>query len=449
MQRPIVDFITEYSKNPQLIRAHMPGHKGAFGTIDERDITEIPGADSLYEADGIIALSEANASALFGAHTFYSTEGSSLSIRAMLYLAMTNSKQIRKGHRPVVLAGRNAHKVFLSAAALLDYDIAWLYPSPEESYLSCGVTPAQVEEALVKCQENLPFAVYLTSPDYLGNQVDIQGIAEVCHRYGIYLLVDNAHGAYLRFLPESKHPIDQGADLCCDSAHKTLPALTGAGYLHLGKHLPKEMVAQAKSAMALFGSTSPSYLILESLDRINPYLAEDYKEDLNTFLSQMKGLKDKLQDNGYILLGEEPLKITIHAKSYGYTGSDMAEYLRIRNIICEFADPDYLVLMLTPQNGEEAIRSIGDCLLSLPKRDKQMEEAPKFAAQEVVLSVREATFSPGEWVAVDEAEGRILHSPSVGCPPAVPIVVCGELIDKHAIDCFRYYGITSCYVVKE
>ena len=449
MEKPIVDFITEYSANPQLIRAHMPGHKGAFATVDQRDITEIPGADSLYEADGIIAQSEANASALFGAHTFYSTEGSSLSIRAMLYLAMTNSKQVRKGHRPVVLAGRNAHKVFLSAAALLDYDIAWLYPSPEESYLSCKVTPAQVEEALGKCQENLPFAVYLTSPDYLGNQVDIKGIAEVCHKYGIYLLVDNAHGAYLKFLQESKHPMDLGADLCCDSAHKTLPALTGAGYLHLGKHLPKEMVTQAKSAMALFGSTSPSYLIMESMDRINPYLEQEYKTELTAFLKEVDSLKKDLSQYGYTLLGEEPLKITIHAKAYGFTGLKLAEYLSKENIICEFADPDYLVLMLTPQNGKDALESIKKSLLTLPKKEGKYEEAPKFAPSELVLTVREATFSQGEWVAVDEAEGGILHSPSVGCPPAVPIVVCGERIDKHAIDCFRYYGITSCYVVKE
>ena len=449
MQTPIVDFITEYSKNPQLIRAHMPGHKGVFATVNQRDITEIPGADSLYEADGIIAQSEANAGALFGAHTFYSTEGSSLSIRAMLYLAMNNSKQERKGHRPVVLAGRNAHKVFLSAAALLDFHIAWLYPSPEESYLSCKVTPEQVEEALAKYQDNLPFAVYLTSPDYLGNQVDIQGIAEVCHKYGIFLLVDNAHGAYLKFLPKSQHPMDLGADLCCDSAHKTLPALTGAGYLHLGKHLPEEMVAQAKSAMALFGSTSPSYLIMESMDRINPYLEETYPMELGEFLKEVDVLKEDLKSQGYTLLGEEPLKITIHAKEYGYTGLKLAEYLSKAHIICEFADPDYLVLMLTPQNRKEELDHIRKSLLALTKQEGKYEQAPKFVPSEMVLTVREATFSHGEWVAVDEAEGRILHSPSVGCPPAVPIVVCGERIDKHAIDCFRYYGITSCYVVKE
>lgn len=223
MQTPIVDFVRRYQKDG-VTRFHMPGHKGqSYLGCEWADITEICGADSLYEADGIIAESEENASALFGSgRTFYSTEGSSQCIRAMLSLALSrhNGKE-----RSVVLAARNVHKAFVYAAALLDFDVEWLWPEDGmKSLCSCKVSPAQVEKQIVRSR---PVAVYLTSPDYLGGQMDIRSIAEVCHREGVLLLVDNAHGAYLHFLKQSVHPLDLGADMCCDSAHKTFPVLTG------------------------------------------------------------------------------------------------------------------------------------------------------------------------------------------------------------------------------
>ena len=125
MKTPICDFVKEYTKKSPL-RMHMPGHKGASVLgVENIDITEIDGADDLYHADGIIKESELNAGSIFGANTFYSTEGSSLSIRAALYLAVKHAKA--QGVKPIIAAGRNAHKVFLSSAALLDFDIVWIY----------------------------------------------------------------------------------------------------------------------------------------------------------------------------------------------------------------------------------------------------------------------------------------------------------------------------------
>ena len=465
MHTPIVDFVKNYTENTKTLRLHMPGHKG-IGAMESYDITEIPGADSLYEANGIISQSEHNASTLFGGRTFYSTEGSSLCIRAMLYLALVNQGRDRKTKvdvsmvkssckylHPWVLAGRNAHKTFLSTVALLNLAVEWLSPKAEESYLSCQVTAEEVEAILSKKRnqgEDLPLAVYLTSPDYLGNQVDIEAISKVCHKYGILLLVDNAHGAYLRFLPESKHPMDLGADMCCDSAHKTLPALTGAAYLHIGKHMSEIYAEQAKNAMALFGSTSPSYLILQSLDKVNAYLAEGYQEKLEDFIGQVDEVKSHLKQAGFQLVGKEPLKITIDAKKYGYSGYELAELLSQQNIVCEFADPDYMVLMVTPEVGSEGLLRLEQVLLDVPKRttDGCGKSAPMFRSQEKVMSVREAMLSRCELLPVEECEGRILSAATVGCPPAVPIVICGERIDAHAIECFQYYGIEKCYVVR-
>ena len=179
MTTPIVDFVQNYAKSGTS-RLHMPGHKGqALLGFEGLDITEIRGADELYEADGIIAQSEANATRLFGtAHTYYSTEGSSQCIRAMLCLAMQAAPA---GQRPVLLAARNAHKALLYAAALLDLDIQWLWPAPDAAgaLCSCPVTEAQLAAALDRLagQGRTPFGVYLTSPDYLGGMQDIAALA--------------------------------------------------------------------------------------------------------------------------------------------------------------------------------------------------------------------------------------------------------------------------------
>ena len=176
MTTPIVDFVRQYAQSGTA-RLHMPGHKGqSLLGCEPWDITEIRGADELYEAEGIIAQSEANATRLFGtAHTYYSTEGSSQCIRAMLCLALQGAP--RTGKRPVLLAARNAHKALLYAAALLDFDIRWLWPAPEDTgaLCSCPVTVQALSAALEELagQGRTPFGVYLTSPDYLGGMQDI------------------------------------------------------------------------------------------------------------------------------------------------------------------------------------------------------------------------------------------------------------------------------------
>ena len=445
MDTPICDFVREYNRRNTL-RLHMPGHKGvSYLGMEHLDITEIQGADSLYEADGIIARSEENASALFGCRTLYSTEGASQCIRAMLYLVLQYAK--RTGRKPLIAAGRNAHKAFLTAVAMLDLDVQWLYPQGNSGYLSCDISAEELDIYLQNAEEK-PVAVYLTSPDYLGNLTDVSAVAEVCHRHGVLLAVDNAHGAYLKFLHDSLHPVDLGADLCCDSAHKTLPALTGAAYLHLSAEFDRAVGAQAKNAMMMFGSTSPSYLILESLDAVNLYL-ESYPSTLHAFVSRVRSLKDRLRRQGYCLYGNEPLKVTVDAKTYGYTGIEMAEYMRQHGVEPEFADRDHVVMMLTPDLPEDAVGRLGQVLCQLPKREAIEDAAPKLVRGERVMSVRDAMLSESEVLPTEQCLGRVLAVSTVGCPPAVPILVCGERITEHAISCFSYYGIKSCCVVKE
>lgn len=444
MTTPIADFVRQYAQSGAT-RLHMPGHKGLSPDSDLRaaylhDLTEIEGADSLYHADGIIAESEANAGGLFGAHTFYSTEGSSLAIRAMLALALRHATG--KGI-PRLLAGRNAHRVLLSAAALLRFEVRWLFG---EDYLSCRVTAEELERAL-SAMEEPPFAVYLTSPDYLGNLTDIRACAEVCHRHGVLLLVDNAHGAYLKFLPVSRHPMDEGADMCADSAHKTLPVLTGGAYLHLHPRLPEAYHLSAKETMLLFGSTSPSYLILESLDACNPRLETEFPTALAAALPHLADYRRKVAERMPVG-GDEPLKWALYPKAYGYRGEELAAQLCAHGIVCEFCDPDAVVLMFSP-TCPEAADAVLSALEALPRRAPIRETPPAPVPTEQVLSVGEALLSPAACLPAERAVGRVLADAGVACPPAVPILISGERITEAALRVFRYYGIEFCRVVTE
>ena len=436
---PICDFVRAYADS-RTARLHMPGHKGVkLLGCEPWDITEVRGADALFEADGIIRESERIAGSFFGAHTFYATEGSSLCIRAMLALAV---RRVPKGKRARVLAMRNVHKTFLSAAALLDFDPVWLWDAGENR-LSASVSAQDVERAL----DGTIDAVYLTAPDYLGNLPDLAPIADVCHAHGVPLLVDNAHGAYLKFLQPSRHPIDLGADLCCDSAHKTLPALTGAAYLHVALSDRFGFAAGAKDAMALFGSTSPSYLVLQSLDAQNEVFST-LPDRIASFLPRAAALKSRLIAHGYRLCGDEPLKITVDANAFGYTGDELADAMRRGGAEPEFSDPQFLVLMLSPWNTDEDLRRAADALTALPQKSAIVQNPLPVPAAKAVLSVREAMLSPKERLSANQCTGRVLAEPCVSCPPAVPILMCGERIDEAALERFRFYGIEALSVVK-
>ena len=440
MKTPIYDFARNYIDGSP-VRFHMPGHKGigALG-VEKYDLTEIVGADELYSPDGIILESEENATSLFKtAHTFYITEGSTLGIKAMLALATEGIKS------PRILAARASHKALIYAAALLDIDISWIYPDQGWHIASQIISADSVREAL---SSNIGIsAVYITSPDYLGNIADVEGISAVCHEFSVPLLVDNAHGAYLAFLDHSRHPISLGADMCCDSAHKTLPVLTGGAYLHISKNAERYL-GSARSALSLFASTSPSYLILESLDLCNSYLSSGYSEKLAATAARTELTKRDLVSEGYNVLPSESLKIVIKTTDYGYTGGDIAEILMKNGIFVEFFDSDVLVLMVAPENSEEDHKRLAAALKAIPQKEKLSIPEYSICKPKRVLSIREALLSKRETVAVSDAQGRIAGAPAVSCPPAIALAVSGELIDEALIAELKKRKIDKIEVVK-
>lgn len=442
MKTPIVSFLKSYQeKSP--VRMHMPGHKGCgILGFEGMDLTEIYGADELFAAEGIIKESEQNASSLFGCPTYYSTQGSTLCIQTMCTILCQDAKS--KGKKPKILAGRNAHRSFIHAAALLDFEIAWLYGNSD--YLSCAISTETLEKEIV---ENNPTAVYLTNPDYLGNLLDIKSLASICKKHDVLLAIDNAHGAYLRFLESSLHPIDLGADLCCDSAHKTLPVLTGGAYLHLSDSLNQVWANDVKHFMEYFSSTSPSYLIMASLDAANEVLDTTFKKSLSECIQRVDVLKNALIQHGYTILSGEPMKITISTKEFGYTGNEIANLLMECDIYPEFYDSDYIVLMPSPYNTKDDLKRLETCLCKIERKSVVFNSFPKLERARKVMNVRQALFAQSTMIEVSKSLGQVCSSVSVSCPPAILPVIPGEVISESSVEVMKYYGIETVRVVKE
>lgn len=462
MKTPIYDFLTEY-KNKNSTRFHMPGHKGRgsseSGSVAAFDITEITGADFLFSASdkGIISESEKVASQLFNsALTVYSTEGSTLAIKTMLFLAV-------KGKKHKILAARNVHKSFINACALIDIDVDWLYPEEAlTSVCTMRLSASELEKALTSYKKDkLPDAVYITTPDYLGNMLDVKGLSDVCRKYDIPLLVDNAHGAYLNFLKNNMHPLALGADMCCDSAHKTLPCLTGGAYLHISYKTKDEFKIRAnvKEAMQIFATTSPSYLILESLDLCNKIFSnKEYINRLDKTCKRVKQLKSEIRSIGFDVIesrNTEPLKLVLLTGRLGTSGKEILRALEKHNIYCEYADISAVVLMISPDNNEDdfnallcALNDIKETITNIPDSERIEDEDIYIQAAEKKMSIRDALFSKSESIPIDNAMGKICASPVSICPPCIPMVISGEVFDGNNIKLLKKYSIFSVDVVQ-
>lgn len=442
MNTPIYDFLKKYADSNTL-RCHMPAHNGKslvpeLSSIYSLDITEIFGADSLFEADGIIHQSEKNMSALYNtAGTIYSTGGSTLCIQTMLYIMKSENRKI--------FAIRNVHRSFMNTAALLDLDVEWILPEYSNGILSGKINLHDIENALSNSCK--PSALYVTSPDYTGRTADIFMLSQICHKYNARLIVDNAHGAHLKFMPEDIHPITLGADMCCDSAHKMLPALTGAAMLHTS--IP-EYVPLLKQAMNMFGSTSPSYLIMMSLDLCNKYIADKICSDIEKNIIWLENFRKQFS-NDIIFANGEPFHITIKASESGLNGNELAQQLRINGAECEYADDYLVILLMSPICTENDYKRLSDILKNAISKCKKIQPYSmnlKINLPKRITTIQKAVFSNSETIPIEKSEGRICASVKVPCPPAIPIVASGEQIDRNSINIFLKYGISEVIVVK-
>ncbi len=434
MVKFLTRFLDNYHKN-QTFRGHMPGHKGrallsGLEYAYQRDITEIKNADSLFEADGILRQAEQQTAEIYHVpETCWSAGGSTLCIQAML-------AQMKAEHR-YIIAARTVHRAFLNSCILLDLPVKWVFP------VSGGIIAGtyQISDFEKALQEiSVPACIYVTSPDYAGNIQDISALAELCRKYHARLLVDNAHGAHLAFLRENQHPVQLGADFCCDSAHKTLPALTGGAFLHMKD---ASLVMQMKQHMQMFGSTSPSYLIMQSLELCTDWLSGSGREKIQLCAERSAMLKQKFSGK-YHFLGGDPLHLTFSAD-----GENLAEQLRNSpySVECEYADKTCLVILLSPVMTEQDFQFLEQALaFCTPVPACTVPALP--APMKQKLSLRQAGLAEFEFLPLAQAEGRICASVQVPCPPAVPLAVSGEQLTKNWLDFMDFYGLHSVAVVR-
>jgi arginine/lysine/ornithine decarboxylase len=424
-----------------MARFHMPGHKGRAGLFQETsryDLTEIEGLDSLYSPTGCIRDVEAKLAAMYNAEaSLLSAGGSTLCIQTMLALAL------RPGDK--LVCGRDCHAAAVNAMALLGLEPCWAYPKADASVgLAAPVEAGEIAHALAENPEAK--AVYLTSPDYYGGVCDIAAISAICRWYSVPLLVDNAHGAHLAHMRPNLHPIALGADMCCDSLHKSLPALTGGAALHIkgGRY-----ARDAKRRMALFGSTSPSYLIMASVENALERLADDLPARLDATAKEIARLEAFAKCRGFCVSAnrQEPLRLVIGFFAMGYARAEFLELLQAAKIEPELCDSGWCVFLAGPCNRQEDFSALEGFIGALPK--KKPLPAPKILghAPQKVMGLREATFAPSEEIPLEQAVGRVSSSCVSPCPPGLPVAMPGEEIDENLAVALKRYGISRLNVV--
>lgn len=448
METPLYQAIKAYCDRA-FARFHTPGHKGGelgpLTAVTPWDITEIRGADSLFHAEGaILELEQALAECYGTARSCISAGGSTLCIQAMLALVANRGKKI--------ILPRNAHASAVSAMGLLGLEPVWCYLEQGEDDLPRPMTPQQAEGLL--SSHTQVAALYVTSPDYFGKCADIAGLAQVAHRHGVPLLVDNAHGAALHLVRPSMHPMDLGADLCCDSLHKTLPVLTGGALLHVGStqlSRGEDYAGRAKDAMALFGSTSPSYLVMLSIDQLLPWMQSGAgAAEVQEAAHRTAALLQRAAKQGFALPAGvvEPTRLSLGFGALGYTAQEFDALLTAHGIEPEYLSEHYCVLLLSARNRPADFLRLEALIDSCAPKRPALHMTADYLEAERVMSLRQAMLSPRILLPLEQCRDRVCAQIISRCPPGIALCMYGEKLDKNLCAVLKRYGITQLYVVQ-
>lgn len=447
-QRDLYENLMNYVRSG-MISFHTPGHKGVlfnevkdFLSLDV--VTELPISDSLYESKGVLLEAEERMSKVFNTErTCFSAGGCTLCIQAMIRrVSMKKNK---------IILGRTIHKSAMNTIALLGLDPYFVMPRNDSgTHLPGRIHPEDVANSLK--ENNDVCAVYITSPDYFGVMSDIRGIAEECKKYNVPLIVDNAHGTHLKFLEEDMHPITLGAAMSADSAHKTLPVLTGGALLQIGD---KRFKDEIKSSMSIFGSTSPSYLIMTSLDLCRNWLEKHGKREFIKLQHLVQNLKENFLSLGIDMpIGLcDPIRLSLCTESIGINGIEAADFLREHGIEPEYANICYIVFIITPMNTEQELNKLYDVFL---KMISQCSKGFKMSGNVVNtnflpvkhMKPRDALFSESRFVKLSDALNMICAETISPCPPGIPVVMPGEVISQEVVSILEQYGVVSVKVLE-
>lgn len=433
---------------------HVPGHK--YGNAQKNcgyagamclqwDTTEIPGTDNLHDAAGIIKEAQERASVIYGSReSYFLINGTTAGILAMILAAIEPGEKL--------LMGRDCHQSAFHGAWLAQADICWMMPDFDNStYMNIGYTKERVEEALRKTPDIK--AVLITYPTYFGLCSDIVGIGAVCRSHGVMLLVDEAHGAHFP-LSSSLPPtaLAAGADICVQSTHKTLPAMTQASLLHVGSgRIDRDKL---RWMLRMVQSSSPSYVLMDSLDQAVEMMGVcgpsqmagllDDLEALRVRLSVLPGLMesaDTWRGKGGIT-DFDPTKILLNASQIGFSGAALSEALCERfGIQMELSTPGHVLGIATIGNDKADLAALGDALLCIGDNTekRQLQKMPdwNYRVPKRHKGWREAYSMRKTEIALEQSLGMTAGEMIVPYPPGIPLLVPGEKIESDVIDYLR------------
>jgi len=408
MSKSLLEKLKEHSVKPY----HMPGHKRrsiAEGLPYDIDITEIEGFDNLHCMQGILKETAQNAKALYKSReSFPLVNGSTCGVLAGIYSMTRENKNI--------LIARNCHKSVYHAVEVLGLYPTYIMPETLELGIMGRITPQDVEEAIKNTDIG---SVVITSPTYEGVISDVAGIYQVCKERGVLLFVDCAHGA---------HFIDEAVpcDICVMSLHKTLPSLTQTALLHIySDRIDADVV---RHGLSIFETSSPSYVLLASIDECLRYVAEnknDFKElsgNLAYFYENANAL-----DNIRVFHFDDAGKIIISAAD----GQDLARQLRQHNIEVEMVSEHYVLAMATIA---DKLNDLQILLRALYRIDKTLPPYKICEIPKLTLPRKKEYFGEGEFLDIGQCEGKVSKEYIWAYPPGVPVIAPGEVFDRQIID---------------
>jgi arginine decarboxylase len=443
----LYDKLVEYSRE-DYYPMHMPGHKrnAAFSMANPYsiDITEIEGFDNLHHAEGILLEGMEQAAKLYNSkHTNYLIGGSTAGLLTAIGAA------VNKGDK--VLVARNCHKAVYHGIYLNELHPVYIYPQTDTYFsINGGISPEKIEELLIK--HNDIKLIIITSPTYEGVVSDIPSISKIAHKYKVPLLVDEAHGAHLGF--HSGFPgnsIQAGADIVIHSLHKTLPAFTQTGLIHINSDLAD--YEKIKKYLGIYQTSSPSYLLMASIDRCIALLMnkgeelfyqyydllQNFYDGMNTLLNLKVLLPDNTKNYGFYNF--DPSKITVSVKNTDISGTKLYDMLLEEyKIQMEMVTKDYVLGMTSICDTKEGFRRLSEALLDIDKRLKSIPDSPRKHLtdnQEVpewVMTSWKADNCLQESIPLKLSEGRVSGDYVYLYPPGIPLLVPGERISKMLLE---------------
>lgn len=402
------------------VRMHMPGHKGRL--LPEAlplwfDTTELPVTDDLFAPEQGIAHAEALAAASAGAsHTLLLSSGGTVGVMAMILANVPPGGAI--------IVPRNCHHSVLSACVWGDIQPVFVPSALDADAVRATIT-AYPQAA----------AVLLTRPDYSGACIDARPVADAAHAAGMKLLVDEAHGAHWNWPTEGqpKNAGAYGADAWMQSAHKTLPALTGAAWLHLSAGQDPDAV---RRRLRMVHTSSPSFLILASLDQARAWMDLHGRQAIQALHARIEGFWRALAvcpgyENRHhtLRVACDPARVVVDTRRHGYTGQQVAQQLACHEIDVEMADADGITLIPSVWDASDALDRVAQALRGLPSQKPLPAGALSLPdVPEQCLRVRAAVLGPQQWVPLGKAAGRIAACSAGLYPPGVPLIVPGERV---------------------